>query len=48
MFKVEFEKAYVSVDWKYLDEVMIQMNFPSVAEMDGRMYFNSNGVGFGE
>ncbi|XP_024626821.1 uncharacterized protein [Medicago truncatula] len=29
MFKVDFEKAYDSVDWGYLDEVMIKMNFPT-------------------
>jgi hypothetical protein len=28
MFKVDFEKAYDSVDWEYLDEVMHNMNFP--------------------
>jgi len=28
MFKVDFEKAYDSVDWGYLDEVMGKMNFP--------------------
>ncbi|GAU32903.1 hypothetical protein TSUD_152630 [Trifolium subterraneum] len=29
LFKVDFEKAYDSVDWDYLDEVMVKMNFPS-------------------
>jgi len=28
MFKVDFEKAYDSVDLKYLDSVMANMNFP--------------------
>jgi len=28
LFKVDFEKAYDSVDWRYLDEVMVKMNFP--------------------
>ena len=28
LFKVDFEKAYDSVDWGYLDEVMVKMNFP--------------------
>jgi len=28
LFKVDFEKAYDSVDWSYLDEVMFKMNFP--------------------
>jgi len=28
LFKVDFEKAYDSVDWGYLDEVMYKMNFP--------------------
>lgn len=28
LFKVDFEKAYDSVDWGYLDEVMAKMNFP--------------------
>ncbi|GAU43299.1 hypothetical protein TSUD_389980 [Trifolium subterraneum] len=30
LFKVDFEKAYDSVDWDYLSDVMIKMNFPSV------------------
>ncbi|GAU24262.1 hypothetical protein TSUD_48500 [Trifolium subterraneum] len=29
LFKVDFEKAYDYVDWDYLDEVMVKMNFPS-------------------
>ncbi|GAU35782.1 hypothetical protein TSUD_56590 [Trifolium subterraneum] len=29
LFKVDFEKAYDSVDWDYLNEVMVKMNFPS-------------------
>ncbi|GAU25950.1 hypothetical protein TSUD_16880 [Trifolium subterraneum] len=28
MFKVDFEKAYDSVEWDYLDEVLCKMNFP--------------------
>ncbi|PNX61152.1 receptor-like kinase, partial [Trifolium pratense] len=28
MFKVDFEKAYDSVDWKFLDFVMSKMGFP--------------------
>lgn len=28
LFKVDFEKAYDSVDWKYLDDVMCKMGFP--------------------
>jgi hypothetical protein len=28
MFKVDFEKAYDSVDWDYIGEVMVKMNFP--------------------
>ncbi|KAK2433359.1 hypothetical protein QL285_018637 [Trifolium repens] len=28
LFKVDFEKAYDSVDWKYLDEVMGKIAFP--------------------
>jgi hypothetical protein len=28
LFKVDFEKAYDSVDWGYLDEVMKKMAFP--------------------
>ncbi|MCH93790.1 LINE-1 reverse transcriptase like, partial [Trifolium medium] len=28
MFKVDFEKAYDSVDWDYLDDVMKTMHFP--------------------
>jgi len=30
LFKVDFEKAYESVDWKYLNDVLRRMNFPSV------------------
>jgi len=30
MFKVDFEKAYDSVDLKYLDSVMSHMNFPTL------------------
>ncbi|GAU46317.1 hypothetical protein TSUD_243380, partial [Trifolium subterraneum] len=30
LFKVDFEKAYDSVDWGYLDEVMLKMNFPNL------------------
>lgn len=30
MFKVDFEKAYDSVDWGYLDSVMERMSFPSL------------------
>jgi len=30
MFKVDFEKAYDSVDLKYLDDVMMNMNFPTL------------------
>ncbi|GAU17363.1 hypothetical protein TSUD_232390 [Trifolium subterraneum] len=30
MFKVDFEKTYDSVEWDYLEEVMIKMNFPRV------------------
>lgn len=28
LFKVDFEKAYDSVDWEYLDSVMERMSFP--------------------
>jgi hypothetical protein len=28
LFKVDFEKAYDSVDWDYLDAVQRKMNFP--------------------
>jgi len=28
LFKVDFEKAYDSVDWNYLDDVMCKMSFP--------------------
>jgi hypothetical protein len=27
LFKVDFEKAYDSVDWRYLDDVMVKMSF---------------------
>ncbi|XP_039687884.1 uncharacterized protein [Medicago truncatula] len=30
LFKVDFEKAYDSVDLKYLDAVMVKMNFPTI------------------
>jgi len=30
MFKVDFEKAYDSVEWGYLDEVMRGMAFPTL------------------
>ncbi|GAU24627.1 hypothetical protein TSUD_289900 [Trifolium subterraneum] len=30
LFKLDFEKAYDSVDWGYLEEVMTKMNFPVV------------------
>jgi len=30
MFKVDFEKAYDSMDLKYLDSVMVNMNFPTI------------------
>ncbi|GAU20017.1 hypothetical protein TSUD_273520 [Trifolium subterraneum] len=30
LFKVDFEKAYDSVDWDYLDAVMVRMSFPTL------------------
>jgi len=30
LFKVDFEKAYDSIDWSYLDEVMRKMGFPTL------------------
>ncbi|KAK2407627.1 hypothetical protein QL285_043230 [Trifolium repens] len=30
LFKVDFEKAYDSVDWGYLDDVMGRMGFPTL------------------
>ncbi|PNX89322.1 cysteine-rich receptor-like protein kinase, partial [Trifolium pratense] len=30
LFKVDFEKAYDSVDWSYLDKVMERMSFPTL------------------
>jgi len=30
LFKVDFEKAYESVNFKYLDSVMAKMNFPRI------------------
>ena len=30
LFKVDFEKAYDSIDWNYLDEVMMKMGFPTL------------------
>lgn len=40
LFKVDFEKAYDSIDWKYLEEVMMKMGFPTlwrkwIKECDG-------------
>ena len=31
LLKVDFEKAYDTVDWGYLDEVMYKMGFPTLA-----------------
>jgi len=30
LFKVDFEKAYDSIDWGYLQEVMLKMGFPTL------------------
>ena len=30
LFKVDFEKAYDSIDWNYLNEVMLKMGFPTL------------------
>ena len=30
LFKVDFEKAYDSIDFGYLDEVMLKMGFPTL------------------
>jgi len=30
LFKVDFEKAYDSIDWGYLEEVMVKMGFPTL------------------
>ena len=30
LFKADFEKAYDSIDWIYLDEVMFKMRFPTL------------------
>jgi hypothetical protein len=30
LFKVDFEKANDSIDWRYLEAVMIKMNFPTL------------------
>jgi hypothetical protein len=30
LFKVDFEKAYDSIDWSYLNEVMLKMGFPTL------------------
>ena len=30
LLKVDFEKAYDSVDWNYLNEVMCKMSFPTL------------------
>jgi hypothetical protein len=30
LFKVDFRKAYDSIDWNYLGEVMLKMGFPTL------------------
>jgi len=30
LFKVDFEKAFDSIDWSYLESVMKKMNFPTL------------------
>jgi len=30
LFKVDFEKACDSIDWSYLDDVMLKMSFPTL------------------
>jgi len=30
LFKVDFEKAYDSIDWNYLEEVMLKMGFSTL------------------
>jgi len=30
LFKVDFEKAYDSIDWSYLEVVMVRMGFPTL------------------
>ena len=30
LFKVDFEKVYNSIDWNYLEEVMLKMGFPTL------------------
>lgn len=30
LFKVDFEKTYDKVDWWYLEDVMVKMNFPTL------------------
>lgn len=30
LFKVDFDKAFDSVDWNYLEIVMFKMNFPTL------------------
>jgi len=30
LFKVDFEKAYDSINWNYLDAVMLKMGFPTL------------------
>ena len=32
LFKVDFEKAYSLVEWKYLKDVMLKMNFPTLRQ----------------
>jgi hypothetical protein len=42
LFKVDFEKAYESVDWGYLHEVLGKMDFPPLwEEMDEGMCLHS-------
>ena len=35
LFKVDFKKAYNSIDWRYLDSVMGKMSFPFLCGENG-------------
>lgn len=41
LFKVDFEKAYDSIDWGYLDNVLGRMAFPTLSRKWMKKYVGS-------